>query len=69
MALTEEKIFAQVIRDIPSNTISVKWDNVIMRDDEVISRIPHRCVYLPGEKSKLLVECPEAAPEVSAMGW
>lgn len=69
MTLTEEKIFAQVTRDITSNTIGVKWDNVIMRDGEVISRVPHRCVYSPDQKDKLLAECPEAAPDVDAMGW
>lgn len=69
MALTEEKIFAQVTRDITSNTISVKWDNVIMRDGEVISRIPHRCVYSQNQKEQLLAECPEAGSDVSAIGW
>ena len=67
--LTESKIIAQITRDIASNSIMVRWDNIIQRGQEVISRIPQRCAYSVDQKDQLLADCPEAAGDVQAMGW
>lgn len=69
MALTESKVLAQVTRDIATNTIMVRWDNIIDRDGEVISRIPQRAAYGVDQKEQLLAECPEAAGDIAALGW
>ena len=69
MALTESKILAAVSLNIAANTIEVRWDNIITRDDEQISRVPHRCAYGFDQKDAFLAEVEGAQSYAAAMGW
>ncbi len=69
MALTESKVLAHVGLNIPANTIEVRWDNIIWRDEEVISRVPHRKAYSADQKAEFLAEVEGGAAYVQAMGW
>jgi len=78
MALTEEKILANVEVHTDASTIQVKWVNQILRDGEVISRVPHRCAYSQDQKDQFTadIENPAnggspgmAAPYIAAVGW
>jgi hypothetical protein len=67
--LTEEKILAAVEILPSTNAINVRWDNVVKRDDEVISRIPHRKAYGAEQKDEFLAEVEGAQKFVDAIGW
>jgi hypothetical protein len=69
MALTEQKILASVDIQPKTSTVQVRWDNLVLRDGEIISRVPHRKAYMQEQKAEFLVEVEGAAAYVTAMGW
>ena len=71
MALTEQKTLASVNHTIIGNTMEVKWMNEILRDGEVISRIPHRCSYQVEQKDQFIADlgATVAAPYIAMAGW
>ena len=42
MALTEERVLAEVTWLVEADTMQVRWDNNILRDGARIYRVPHR---------------------------
>ena len=69
MALTESTILAHVGLNQTANSIEVRWDNIIDRDGETISRVPHRKAYSVEQKADFLAEVEGADKYVAAMGW
>ena len=69
MALTESKVLAQVTVLPESNSVNVRWDTVVMRDEEVISRQPHRKAYAADQKAEFLAEVEGAEAYIAALGW
>ena len=69
MSLTESKVLAQVTILPESNSVNVRWDNLIMRDEEVISRQPHRKAYTFDQKDEFLAEVEGAENYIAALGW
>ncbi len=69
MALTEAKVLAHVGLNIPANSIEVRWDNIIWRDEEMISRVPHRKAYMVEQKDEFLAEVEGGQAYADAMGW
>ncbi len=69
MALTESKILAEVSLLPAQNAINVRWDNIIKRDDEVISRQPHRKAYTVEQKDEFLAEVEDGQQYATAIGW
>lgn len=45
MALTEDQILVSFEVNVSSSTVSILWNDRILRDGEVISSTPHRGVY------------------------
>ena len=69
MALTEQRTLAEVTLVIASNTIHVRWDDNILRDGEVILRVPHRKAYSKEQKQEFLDEVENAGVYVPIVGW
>jgi hypothetical protein len=69
MALTEQTILAEVTVLPQHNAISVRWDNLILRDNKVISRTPHRKAYSSEMQSDFLAEVEGAANYVGLIAW
>ena len=69
MALTESKVLAHVGINLAANSADVRWDNLIERDGEVISRVPHRKAYSVEQKSDFLAEVEGAENYLGALGW
>ena len=69
MSLTESKILAEVALLPQLNSINVRWDNIIMRDEEVVSRIPHRCTYGQEQKAQFMFDVEDSDKYIEAMGW
>jgi hypothetical protein len=69
MSLSESTILASVNINVSANTIEVRWDNIIQRGDEVISRVPHRKAYTPDQKEDFLAEVEGAEAYITAAGW
>ena len=69
MALTETTILAHVGLNLNANSIEVRWDNIIQRDGETISRVPHRKAYTADQKADFLAEVEGAESYVQALGW
>jgi len=78
MALTEEKVLANVEVCVKESAIQVKWVNRILRDREVISQVPHRCAYSQDQKDQFVTDIENpgnggtpgmAAPYIAAVGW
>ena len=69
MALTESKVLAAINLNLTAGTIEVRWDNLIERDGEIISRVPHRKAYSASQKAEFEAEVEGAASYVQAMGW
>lgn len=69
MALTEQKVLAEINCLQQANAIQVRWDNQILRDGEVISSVPHRKAYSVDQKTEFLAEVEGAEAYVTAMGW
>ena len=69
MALTESKVQASITLNQTANAVEVRWDNIIKRDDEIISRVPHRKAYSQDQKEELLAEVEGAQIIVQSMGW
>ena len=69
MALTESKILAHVGLNVAANAIEVRWDNIIKRDEEVISRVPHRKAYTADQRAEFEAEVEGAAAYIAAIGW
>lgn len=67
--LTESRILAEVTLLTQANAINVRWDNIIKRGGEIISRVPHRKAYGSDQKAEFLVEVEGAEGYVTAMGW
>jgi hypothetical protein len=69
MALAESTVLASVNLNITSNAIEVRWDNLIQRDGEIISRVPHRKAYNQDQKSEFLAEVEGGQAYADAMDW
>lgn len=69
MSLTESTVLAEVNLLPQSNTINVRWDVVIKRGDEEISRIPHRKAYSENQRSEFVDEVEGADKYLTTMGW
>lgn len=69
MALTESTVLAQVNLNLTANAIEVRWDNIIERDGNQISRVPHRKAYSADQKSEFLAEVEGGQQYVDAIGW
>jgi len=69
VALTETTILASVELLPQSNSINVRWDKLIQRDDEIVSRIPHRKAYGHAQRDEFAEEVDGAAKYLAAMGW
>ncbi len=69
MALTESKVLSQVTVLPEANAVQVRWDNLIERDGEVISRVPHRKAYSQDQKQEFLAEVEGAENYLGALGW
>jgi hypothetical protein len=69
MSLTETTILAHVGLNLPANTIEVRWDNIIQRDGETISRVPHRKAYSQDQAADFATEVEGAVAYMQAMGW
>lgn len=69
MALTEQKTLSQVTILPESGAANVRWDNVIYRDGEEISRQPHRKAYTAEQKDDFLAEVEGAEAYLTALGW
>ncbi len=69
MSLTESTILAHVGLNIPANTIEVRWDSIIQRDGETISRVHHRKAYSQEQKAEFLAEVEGGQAYADAMSW
>jgi hypothetical protein len=69
MSLREEKVLVEVAFNIIANSINVKWENRIIKEDEIISAIPHRKAYSVIQIDEFLHEVENAEKYVSAIGW
>ncbi len=69
MSLTESTVLAEVNLLPQSNTINVRWDVVIKRGDEEISRIPHRKAYSENQRSEFVDEVEGADKYLTSIGW
>ncbi len=67
--LEEKKVLAEVSVYIDSQTISVRWDNQILKDGEVISYIPERMSFAKEEKNFFLQNVSGAEKYIEAIGW
>lgn len=69
MALTESTILASVNINHTAPSIEVRWDNIIKRGEEVISRIPHRKAYSQEQLQDFLSEVDGGENYVGLIQW
>lgn len=67
--LTESRVLVGVSLMRLEGAINVKWDVVIQRDDEVISRVPHRKSYGLAHVEEFRNEVAGAEGYLALMGW
>lgn len=54
MALSEQRVLAEITVLTEMNAINVKWEDRILRDDEVISSAPFRRSYSKQERAAFI---------------
>lgn len=69
MALLEQKILKSVEVVTTQNCINVCWENQILRDEEIISAVPHRCAYMQEQKEQFLSEVEGGQAYADILGW
>lgn len=69
MALTEERVLAEVTWLVEADTMQVRWDNNILRDGARIYRVPHRKAYSKNQKQEFADEVAGATKYLTAAGW
>lgn len=72
MALTEQRVLQSVTLRIDTQTIEVCWADLILRDGEVISRVPARRAYSREAQQDYLddlAQYPTAPYAIPAIGW
>lgn len=71
MPITERRTLASINHNRIANTLEVKWCDEILRDDEIILSVPHRCVYEMSQRDQFIADVGDtvAAPYLVAAGW
>lgn len=69
MALEEQTVLKSVEVMLEAQTINVCWENIILKDGEVIAQSNHRRAYNKNEKEQFLTDVEGAQNYVSVVGW
>lgn len=67
--IIERKILKSVEVNYESNAFNVCWLNEIVKDDVVISSIPHRCAYDETCRESFIAEVDGAESYLSLVNW